>query len=210
MSRLRTSRAPRVPQSRRTPCSRMIRYLRSGWTRRKERASAMWPRLMLGGAVEVGDRAGDPQHPVVAARGQVHALGRAQQQLAAAGVGRRDLVEQLALDLGVGAQLGARRAGEALGLELARAGDPGGDPGARLAGRRRAHLGGGERRHLDVQVDAVEQRARDPRLVVARAARRAARRRAPGCRGSRSGRGSSPRPAGSARDRSRGGWRAPP
>jgi hypothetical protein len=32
--------------------------------------------------VEVGDGAGHAQHPVVAARGQVHALGRAQQQLA--------------------------------------------------------------------------------------------------------------------------------
>ena len=36
----------------------------------------------LGGAVEVGDGARDAQHAVVAARGEVHALGRAQQQLA--------------------------------------------------------------------------------------------------------------------------------
>src|SRR5919106_2059505 len=39
----------------------------------------------LGDTVEVGDGAGDAEDPVVAAGGQVHALGRAQQQLAARG-----------------------------------------------------------------------------------------------------------------------------
>jgi hypothetical protein len=70
-----------------------------------------------GGAVEVGDRARHPEHPVVAARGQMHALGRAQQQLAAGRVGGRDPVEELALHLGVGAQLGLAELGEAVGLE---------------------------------------------------------------------------------------------
>ena len=42
----------------------------------------MWARRIWRRAVEVGDGARDAQHAVVAARGQVHALGRAQQRFA--------------------------------------------------------------------------------------------------------------------------------
>jgi hypothetical protein len=45
-------------------------------------------------AVEVGDGARDPQHAVVAARREVHALGRAQQELAPGAIGRRDPVQK--------------------------------------------------------------------------------------------------------------------
>jgi hypothetical protein len=45
-------------------------------------------------AVEVGDGARDPQHAVVAARREVHALGRAQQELAPGAIGRRDPVQE--------------------------------------------------------------------------------------------------------------------
>jgi hypothetical protein len=66
----------------------------------------------LGLAVQVGDGAGDAQHPVVAARGQLQALGGAKEELAPGGIGGRDPVEQLALGLGVGAQRLLAQAGE--------------------------------------------------------------------------------------------------
>jgi hypothetical protein len=64
----------------------------------------------LGSAVEVGDGARGAQNAAVAARGQVHALGRAQQQLASPGIGCGDLVEQLAVGLSSPPSGGGRRA----------------------------------------------------------------------------------------------------
>jgi hypothetical protein len=55
----------------------------------------MWARVIWGVLSRSADRARDAQHAAVAARGQVHALGRAQQQLAAARIGRCDPIEQL-------------------------------------------------------------------------------------------------------------------
>jgi hypothetical protein len=70
---------------------------------------------------------------------------------------------------GVGPHHGVdRRRGqgaEALELDGAGAGDPPGDLGRALA-RRRAQLLQPDRRHLDVQVDAVEERSRDPAAVA--------------------------------------------
>ncbi len=57
--------------------------------------------------------------------------------------------------------------------ELARRADPGPHGRARLARRPGEDLVAGEARHLDVQVDAVEDRAREPRPVGLGAARRA-------------------------------------
>ena len=58
---------------------------------------------------------------------------------------------------------------------LARARDARRDFAAALGRRRQDQVGGGHRRHLDVQVDAVEQRAGQPRLVLGGAARLAPR-----------------------------------
>ena len=46
-----------------------------------------------------------------------------------------------------------------------------GDVERGLARRRKREVGGADRRHLDVQVDAVEQRSRDLRLIVLHEAR---------------------------------------
>ena len=54
---------------------------------------------------------------------------------------------------------------------LARARDARRDLAAAFRRRRQDEIGGGHGRHLDVQIDAVEQRARQPRLVVRGAAR---------------------------------------
>src|ERR1700712_2745948 len=48
---------------------------------------------------EIGDRARDPQHAVIAPRGQPHLLGCLREQRAARRVGGRDAVEQIAIGL---------------------------------------------------------------------------------------------------------------
>jgi hypothetical protein len=52
---------------------------------------------------QVGDRAADAQHAVIAAGGQPHRLGRLGEERAAGLVGAGDAVEQFAVGLGVGA-----------------------------------------------------------------------------------------------------------
>ena len=71
-----------------------------------------------------------------------------------------------------------------------------GDDRARLAVGRRRELRRGDRRHLDLDVDAVEQRPADPALVAQHRVGRAAARRRRRCRAGRTGTGSSPRRAG--------------
>ena len=113
---------------------------------------------------EIGQGARHAQHAVIAARRKPEPLGRLGQQLAAVGVGRRDLVEQLAVGLGVGADaLGSRSARRWSSRARARRAPP---PRRALARRRQRQVGGRHRRHVDMQVDAVEQRPGDARLVV--------------------------------------------
>ena len=85
----------------------------------------------------------------------------------------------------------------ALRLDLARAGDALGDLAASFGRRRQDQVGGGHRRHLDVQVDAVDERPREAALVFGGAARvRAALAGEARLAGAgRSGRDSSPPPA---------------
>jgi hypothetical protein len=53
---------------------------------------------------------------------------------------------------------------------LARRRDPRRDLGRAFGWRRQHHVGGGDRRHLDDEVDAVEQRPREAGLVLRHAA----------------------------------------
>ena len=81
-----------------------------------------------------------------------------------------DFFQQPPRAFGIGAHaLGAERR-KSRALFLARGGDAGAHLGAALARRRQHEIGGGDGRHLDLQVDAVEQRPRDARLVVVGAA----------------------------------------
>ena len=66
-----------------------------------------------------------------------------------------------------------RQARVALRLERPRRGDTRGDRGTRLGGGRQDQVGRRDRRHLDPDVDAVEERPREPRLIVGDAARTA-------------------------------------
>lgn len=124
------------------------------------------------GAVEVGDGAGDAKDPVIASGGEVQALGRAQQKLAALVVEHGDAIQKFAFGFGVGAYPGCRQLGETLRLDVSRAGNPLGNHRPLFAGRGLGHLLRGKRRHVDMEIDAVEHRARNAALIVPAAARR--------------------------------------
>jgi hypothetical protein len=85
-------------------------------------------------ALEVGERARDAQDAVIAARRQAHGVGGLAQQGEAGLLGPGDLLEQLAVGLGIGAQMRQAEGGEAALLAGAGGGDTGGDLGAALAG----------------------------------------------------------------------------
>ena len=63
------------------------------------------------GAVDIGQGAGDAQHPVIAPRGQAQPFGRPGEERAARLLRRSDLVEQRAVSIGIGADaaLGRQR-----------------------------------------------------------------------------------------------------
>ena len=67
-------------------------------------------------AVEVGERAGHPQHAVIAARRQAHGLGGVAQQLCALRVRLGDLFQKRRRRLGVGADL--RQSGGRIARQL--------------------------------------------------------------------------------------------
>ena len=108
---------------------------------------------------------------MIAAGGKTHRLGRVPQKLEARGVQRRDVVEDFAVRLRIDPQVRLAERRETLGLYFSRGGDAGGDFAASFRGRRQHEIGGVDRGHLDVEIDAVEQRPREPRLIVGDAAR---------------------------------------
>ena len=121
-------------------------------------------------AVEVGERARDAQHAVIAARGQPHGLGGIAQQLLALRVGLCDLLQQRGRRFGIGAdmrQAGCRITRE---LDVARGRDARGDLGRAFRGRRQDQVGCGNRGHFDPQIDAVHQRTGNARLIIGGAA----------------------------------------
>ncbi len=129
--------------------------------------------------------------------GQPQTLGRARQQGAALRVGLGDRGQQGAIGIGIATRLRpaarhpCQQAGRRLGLdfdELALAvegsetlalngaccSDARGDIGRAFGGRRQGKICGADRRHIDVEIDAIEQRSGDLALIVGAAAWRAA------------------------------------
>jgi len=81
--------------------------------------------------VQVRERARHPEHPVIAAGGELHALGGLGEQRAAGGVGGGGVFQQRAVGLGVGADAGrGRERLVALRLDRAGAADALADRGA--------------------------------------------------------------------------------
>ncbi|HRE13776.1 MAG TPA: hypothetical protein PLD37_06220, partial [Usitatibacteraceae bacterium] len=100
---------------------------------------------------EIGDRPGDPQHAMVPPRRQRQTSARIPEQLAPSLVGPRMALEIPTREL---------RVGDALPFELRRVGlrHPRPHHPRRLAWRRDFEIRLRKRRHLHVQVDAIEQR----------------------------------------------------
>jgi hypothetical protein len=71
-------------------------------------------------------------------------------------IGARDFFQRRPMRLRIGAHVCQPERGVTLDLDVARAPHAGGDLAAAFARRRQNQIGGGHRRHLDVQVDAVE------------------------------------------------------
>src|ERR1700749_2365892 len=119
----------------------------------------MWRRATIG-APSRAARGG-------AARRETQPLGRPGEQRTAGGLRASDLVEQCPVRLGIGADA-ALRGQSRIALRLSGPGlrGPGGPLRSALGVWRKREI---RRRYgpkLDVQVDAVEQRARQPALVV--------------------------------------------
>ena len=127
------------------------------------------------GPFEVGKRARDAQHPVIAAGRKPQSFSRSDQQRTAGRLRGRNLVEQRSVGFGVGANSAFRSRGRvARRLSCAGRRDSPGDRRTALGGRRQSEIGRRHRRNIDMKIDAVQQRARQPALVVLRATRRAA------------------------------------
>ena len=106
-----------------------------------------------------------------AAGGEAHALGRLTDQRRPVGVGARDVRDQRRRTGRVGGGIRQTARGVARALEGAGGRHARGRLAGALGRRRQDQVGGRDRRHLDAQVDAVEQRSGDPRLVLRHAAR---------------------------------------
>ena len=151
------------------------------------------------GPVEIGQRTGDPQGTVPRAGRETQPFGGAGEQRAAFGIGLGDRGQEVpsvsALHRGLDqprAQSDSRPAagsastskacpcvelGQPLALDGARRGHPRGDIGRAFGGRRQSEIGGLDRGHVDAEIDAVEQRARQLALIVERRSAGRGRRR---------------------------------
>ena len=94
-----------------------------------------------GGTVEVGDGAGELQHPVIAARRKGEAFGGFAHQGLRAGVGRGQFLDRARRRGGVGGDAGKADRGIALGLLGALGGDAAGDLGRAFGRRRQDEVG---------------------------------------------------------------------
>jgi len=113
---------------------------------------------------EVGDRASEAEHAVERASGESEAADRGAEQLLAG-----------AVDAAMGAHVGGRHHGvgvdavaiaESTQLPCAGIGDAGADARGGIGGGGAEELAVGEGGHLDVEVDAVEQRTGDPAAIA--------------------------------------------
>ena len=86
-------------------------------------------------------------------------------------VGARDILQHVGGGCRIGGDAGKAERGIAFKLHGAGSRHAGGDLFAAFGRRRQDQVGGGDSRHLDVEIDAVEQRARQPGLVFDGAAR---------------------------------------
>ena len=113
----------------------------------------------LFGDVEIGERACNAQHTVIAARRKPHRVGGVADQRKPGIVELRDFLERGSMRLRVGADAGETQRGVACGLRITRPRHARRHLAAAFRRGRQDQVGGGHRRHLDMQVNAVDQRA---------------------------------------------------
>ena len=105
-------------------------------------------------AVEIGQRAGYFQHPVIAPGRKPHPFRRLDEKPAPVLVRHRDLVQHLAVGVGVGANgFVSSEPFEALFLNRAGGGDAGRDIGGAFGGRRQVQIGGVDGGNVDAGRD---------------------------------------------------------
>jgi len=124
----------------------------------------------LGSTVEIGDRAGELQNPVKSARRKMQPVRGFPDQSEAAGIRLRNRLDDISGRSGIGQDSWKTKSGIACNLNFPRGGDAFGDLSRPLGGRRQHQIGSGDRRHIDMEVDAVEQGTRKPRLILSDAA----------------------------------------
>ena len=122
------------------------------------------PRL----AVEISERPPDLQHAMETAGGKAHGIGRIADEGQALRIGLRHFFQH------AGGQAALVATGSSQGrVALAWRSRPGRhrrDLARSLVRRRQDKVGGGDRRHVDHEVDAVEEGPGEPRLVLRDAA----------------------------------------
>jgi hypothetical protein len=122
------------------------------------------------GVREVGEGSSDLEHPVERSQGQTQALVGSVEEGLGGGVDCHVAPESRAVQGGVGGGGGLQAI--TLPLDFSSSGDPGGD----FCGRRPGsltELGEAEGRHLDVEVDAIEERTGNPAAIPFDEVRRA-------------------------------------
>ena len=113
----------------------------------------------LRGAVEIGEGAGQFQHPMIAARREAHALGGVPQQGEARRVEGRRIFDHARGRGGVGGHPGQAHGAVALPLKGSGDGDPLGHIRRALGGGGQDEIGGGDGGYVDGEVETVEQGA---------------------------------------------------
>jgi hypothetical protein len=123
-------------------------------------------------AVEIGDGAGHLQSAMKSTRGQPKCCGRLAQQTQSSVIRHRNLLQQLPRAIGVGAHAHRCRAErrEPRPLDAAGPRHAQRNLSTSLARRRQYQVRRRDLSNLDLQVDAVEERPRQPRLIVGGAA----------------------------------------
>ncbi len=120
-------------------------------------------------AVEVGKRTRNAQDAVVPARREAHGLSGLSQEGQSTAIGLCGFFQHDGWSMGVATHVGKAQLSVTLALLFAGSRDPAGDRAAVPGGWRQQEIGGGKRRHFDRQVDAVQQWAGQPRLIIRRA-----------------------------------------
>jgi hypothetical protein len=124
-----------------------------------------------GRIVKIGDGAGKLEDAMETAGREIETLGGLAQQSETCGVGPRGVFDDRARCRGIGCDAGKPQFGVAFRLAPPRGCDAQRNFG-RSFGRCRQHqIGGAHCRDLDRHIDAIEQRAREPRLILPDASR---------------------------------------